>query len=115
MLLVTFAGQRKDAPHLGLAACFGEDLGFLARHGRSGIVHLFRVVHDAVGRIFGKDHQIESRQSKLHADDHVGNLLRVFENLGFRMQAWHFVINHCYADGVFATRDIAVQHEHSPW
>ena len=58
----------------------------------------------------GKDHQIESRQSELHADDHVGNLLRVFENLGFRMQAWHLVIHYRHADGVFAAANVTMKH-----
>ena len=40
MLLVPLAGEREDAPHLGLAAGLGEDLGLLAGDGRGGVVHL---------------------------------------------------------------------------
>jgi hypothetical protein len=38
---------------------------------------LARVVHDAVGRVFGEDHEIEARQTGLHPDDHVADLLGV--------------------------------------
>ena len=115
MLLVAFAGERKHAPDLGLAARFGEDFGFLARHGRGGLIHLLRVVHDAVGRIFREDHQIHARQTELHAGDHVGDLLRVLEDLRLGVQTRHLVVHDRDADGVFAARNVAVQHERSPW
>ena len=48
VLFVPFPGQRKDPPDLGVAAGFGKDVGLCSGAFRSGFVHLFFVVHDAV-------------------------------------------------------------------
>ncbi len=108
MLFVLLAGQREHAPDLGLAAGLGEDLGLVARDGRGRRVHLLRVVHDAVGRIFREDHQVHAGQAGLHADHHVGDLLGVGDHLGLRVQPWHLIADDGDADRVVAGRNITV-------
>jgi hypothetical protein len=108
--VLALAGQREHAPHLGLAAGFGKNFGFLAGHRRRGVVHLLGVVHDAVGRIFREDHQIHAGQTALHADQHVGDLAAIIEHLGLGVKPWHLVVHDGNADRVIAGRDIAVMH-----
>ena len=102
MLFVPFAGQRKDAPDLRLAAGFGEDFGFLAGHDGGRLIHLLGVVHDPVGRIFREDNEIHSRQTGLHADDHVGDLFGVRQHLGLGVKPRHLVVHDGDADRVVA-------------
>ncbi len=110
MLLVAFAGEREHAPDLRLAAGFRENLGLLAGHDRSGLVHLLGVVHDPVGRIFREDHEIHARQAGLHADDHVGDLPGVGEHLGLGVKARHLVVHDGDADRVVAAGNVTVEH-----
>jgi len=110
MLFVPLAGQREHAPDLGLAARRREDFRLGARNGGGGVHHLLAVVHDAVGAVLGKDHQVHARQAGLHADQHVGDLARVVQHVGLGVQARHLVVDHRDADGVLAARNIAVDH-----
>jgi hypothetical protein len=108
MLLVPLAGEREDAPDLRLAAGLGEDLGLLARDLRGGLVHLLLVVHDAVGAVFGEDHEVHAGQADLHAVDHVA-MLRAFASTSCRgVQPRHLVVDDGNADRVVAARDIAM-------
>jgi hypothetical protein len=110
MLLVPLAGEREHAPHLGLAAGGGEDLGLLARHAGGRVVHLLGVVHDAVGAVLREDHQVHARQAGLHAHQHVGDLACVVQHLGLAVQPRHLVVDHGDADGVLAAGNVAVDH-----
>src|SRR3984957_20958023 len=110
MLLVAFAGEREHAPDLGLAARFRENLGLGTRDRRRGLVHLFRVIHDALGGIFREDHQVHARQSNLHANQHLGNLAGVVEPLGLGVQSRHLVVDDRDADCVVAAGNVTVKH-----
>jgi hypothetical protein len=99
---VTFAGQRKHAPDLGLAAGFRENLGFLAGYDRRRVIHFLGVVHDPMGRIFREDHEIHSRQAAFHADKHIGDFLGVRQHLRLGVKARHLVIHDGDADRVVA-------------
>src|SRR6202040_3322248 len=110
VLLVALAGEREHAPDLGLAAGFGEDVGLGTRDRRGGLVHLLRVIHDAVGGVFREDHQIHARQAGLHAHHHIGDLAGVLDHLGPGVQARHLVINDSYADCVVAAGNVTVKH-----
>src|SRR6516162_603784 len=110
MVLVPFAGEREHTPDLRLFASVGKNLCFLTRHARGGFIHLFRVVHDAVGAVFGKNHQIHTRQTHLHADKHLGNVPGIGKDLRLSMQARHFVIDDRNTDRVIAAADVTVKH-----
>ena len=110
MILVTLAGEREHAPDLGLAAGVGEDLGLLAGHAGGGLVHLLRVVHDAVGAVFREDDQIHARQADLHADHHLGDLAGIGQHFRLGVEPRHLVVDDGDADGVVAAADITVKH-----
>ena len=110
MLLVPFAGEGEYAPDVGLAAGAGEYLGFLAGDRHRGFHHLRRIVHDALQAVLGEHHQVHAGQALLHANDHVGNLPGVVQNLRRGVQARHLVVDHRHSDGVVAAGNIAVTH-----
>ena len=110
MVFMALAGERENAPYLGLPACLSKDLGFFTRNLRSCFVHLLLVIHDAVGAVLRKHDEIHSRQAGFHANDHVGNFPSVLEHFRSRMQAWHLVVDDGDADGVEAAANISVNH-----
>ena len=110
MFLVAFAGQREDAPGVGLLAGLAENPGFVTGHGGGGGHHLVAVVHDAHGAVFREHHQIHAGQALFHADDHVGNLARVVEYLVAGVQARHLVVDDGDTDGIGTAGNISVTH-----
>src|SRR5450830_231289 len=110
VLFMLLAGEREHAPDFGLAAGLGKDLGLGTGHGGRRVIHLLGVVHDAVGAVLGKDHQVHARQAGLHADQHVGDLACVVQHLGLGVQARHLVVDHRHTDGVFAAGYVAMNH-----
>ena len=110
MLFVAFAGEGEHAPDFGIAAGLRKDFSLVAGDGRGCVHHFLAVVHDPVGAVLRKDHQVQARQAQLHALDHLSDLVGVLQDLGLGVQARHLVVDDGDTDGVVTAGNIAVKH-----